>query len=295
MNLKHLFALPLIGLFLVASVFPQITTEAEWDMTRPVEPFRIVGNIYYVGTNDVASYLITSGRGHILIDSGFEETVPLIVSGVKKLGFDLKDVKIILNNHAHYDHCGGLKTLKEKTGALLYSVKEQADVLAAGGANDFRFGGKQIFRPVKADRIIRDGDFIELGGNRLKTILTPGHTKGATTWTMKVKDGDRQLLVIFLSSISNLDYDLVSNDKYPNIASDFDSTFERLLRLRPDVFLGSHASFFHMNKKYEAMRSGARQDPFIDPDGYRKFVERMRENFRNRIAKQRKEKKRQGE
>lgn len=268
----------------------QITSDAEWDMTRPVEPFRIVANIYYVGTNDVASYLITSEEGHILIDSGFEETVPLIEVSVKKLGFDLKDVRILLNNHEHYDHCGGLKTLKEKTGAALYSVKEQADVLASGGAADFRFGGKEIFRPVTADRILKDGETVSLGGNRLTTIRTPGHTKGATTFTMRAEDGGSGLLVIFVSSLSNLDYDLVSNEAYPEIGDDFESTFDTLLKLEPDVFLGSHAGFFRMQEKYEAMIAGKDGNPFIDREGYRRFVERMREDFREKAAAQRSQK-----
>lgn len=278
----------IIACFFVLPVSAQITSESEWEMTRPVEPFKVIANVYYVGTNDVASYLITSNDGHILIDSGFEETVPLIEASVKKLGFDLKDVKIILNNHAHYDHCGGLRTLKEKTGAKLLAVQEQAEVLATGGANDFRFGGKEIFRPVTADRKIVHGEVITLGENKLITIRTPGHTKGATTWTMRVRDGDRDLEVIFLSSLSNLDYDLVSNAKYPEIATDFESTFEILLEIKPDVFLGSHAGFFRMNQKFEAMKAAPKENPFVDPEGYKKFVERMREDFRQKLETQKK-------
>ncbi|HUF03362.1 MAG TPA: subclass B3 metallo-beta-lactamase [Aridibacter sp.] len=287
--MKYRLSLKLLSVlsFLAFTASAQITSDSEWAMTRPFEPFRIVANVYYVGTNDVASYLITSDEGHILIDSGFEETVPLIEASVKKLGFDLKDVKILLNNHEHYDHCGGLKTLKEKTGAKLFAVKEQAEVQAKGGANDFRFGGKEIFRPVTADRIIKDGETISLGGNELTTIRTPGHTKGATTWTMKVNGGDRSLLVIFVSSLSNLDYDLVANEKYPEIGADFESTFEKLLEMTPDVFLGSHAGFFRMEKKFEAMRFGAKANPFVDPEGYLKFVERMREDFRKKVEEQR--------
>ncbi|QQS40845.1 MAG: subclass B3 metallo-beta-lactamase [Acidobacteriota bacterium] len=288
MNYRLALKILIIACFFVLSVSAQITSESEWEMTRPVEPFRVIANVYYVGTNDVASYLITSDEGHILIDSGFEETVPLIEASVKKLGFDLKDVKILLNNHEHYDHCGGLKTLKEKTGAKLYSVREQAEVLARGGSNDFRFGGKQIFRPVTADKQIVHGEVITLGENKLITIRTPGHTKGATTWTMRVRDGDRDLEVVFLSSLSNLDYDLVSNDKYPEIGGDFESTFEILLELKPDVFLGSHASFFRMEKKFEMLKSSPKENPFIDPEGYTKFVERMREDFRQKLETQKK-------
>ncbi|MCO6511681.1 MAG: subclass B3 metallo-beta-lactamase [Aridibacter famidurans] len=288
MNFQIHLTILIIACFFALPISAQITSEAEREMTKPVEPFRVIANVYYVGTNDVASYLITSDEGHIMIDSGFEETVPLIEASVKKLGFDLRDVKILLNNHEHYDHCGGLATLREKTGAKLLAVKEQAEVLARGGSNDFRFGGKQIFRPVAADKRIIHGEVIALGENKLITIRTPGHTKGATTWTMRVRDGDRDLEVIFLSSLSNLDYDLVSNEKYPEIGTDFESTFEILLELKPDVFLGSHAGFFRMGKKFEMLKLAPKENPFIDLEGYRNFVERMRDDFRQKLETQKK-------
>ncbi|REJ77477.1 MAG: subclass B3 metallo-beta-lactamase [Acidobacteria bacterium] len=286
-TLRHFLVAFLLIFFVSVTALAQITDDAVWEMTRPTEPFKVIANVYYVGTGDVASYLITSDEGHILIDSGFEETVPLIEASVRSLGFKLEDVRILLNNHAHFDHCGGLKTLKDKTGAKLYSVKRQAEVLKTGGASDFRFGGEQIFKPVDPDKIIEDGEVVSLGGNELATVLTPGHTKGATTWTMKVSENGQIFTVIFLSSLSNLDYDLVANEGYPEVGSDFESTFDKLLKLKPDVFLGSHAGFFRMRQKFLAMRSGADKNPFIDPEGYRAFVLRMKQDFEKKREEQR--------
>jgi metallo-beta-lactamase class B len=268
------------------SVHAQIRTDFDRNMNKPFEPFKVIGNIYYVGASDVASYLITTDKGHILIDSGFEETVPMIENNVKKLGFDLKDVKIILNNHAHYDHAGGLKLLKEKTGAKLFSVKEQAKSLENGDRDNFAFGDDISFTPVRVDKIIKDGQKIKLGKTELKTQLIPGHTKGCTAWTMNIKENDQKLNVIFLGSVSNLNYNLIDNPKYPNIARDFVNTFAKLKKLKPDVFLGSHAQFFKMSKKVELMKKDNSKNHFIDPEGYTSFIKRNEKDFLDKLAKQ---------
>lgn len=273
----------LILFLLTPPTAAQVRTDFDRSMNRPVTPFRIIGNIYYVGASDVASYLITTPRGHILIDGGFAETVPQIEKNVRELGFKLADVRILLNNHAHSDHAGGLQLLREKTGARLFSVREQALALARGGKEDFAFGDALSFAPVRADRIIRDGEKIRLGKTKLKTYLTPGHTKGCTTWTTNVKENGRKYKVIFLCSTTALNYDLVNNRNYPAIARDFAATFARLKRLRPDVFLASHASFFKMEQK---LRAGKNQNPFIDPAGYRDFIARTERAFWEKLAKQ---------
>src|SRR5215204_1320742 len=160
--------------------------EGDRKMNQPAEPFKIIENIYYIGASDVTSYLITTPQGHILIDSGFAETVPQIKANVAKLGFKLEDVKILLINHAHYDHCGGLAELKKLTGARLFASPPDATVLENGGASDFRFGGDKAFSfaPVKVDELLKDGQEIKLGNAALQTYFTFGHTKGATSWTM---------------------------------------------------------------------------------------------------------------
>ena len=265
----------------------QIRSDFDRKMNLPQKPFRVIGNIYYVGASDVASYLITTPTGHILIDSGFEETVPMIVANVKKLGFDLKNVKILLNNHAHYDHAGGMATLKSKTGAKLLAVREQANVLERGGKRDFAYGDALSFKPVKVDEIIRPGRKIRLGSVRLKTIFTPGHTKGATTWTMMIKENGKNLRVVFQSSMSVLPkYNLVNNPLYPSHARDFKGTFVKLKRLKPDVFLGSHAQFFKMKMKLKIWEQDRSKNPFIDPQGYREFIIRSEKAFLKKLATQ---------
>ena len=291
MKNKYFLSIALLIYVFSLSINAQIRSDFDRKMNQPFEPFNVIENIYYVGASDVASYLITTKKGHILIDSGFEETVPMIEANIKKLGFDLKDVKIILNNHAHSDHAGGLKILKEKTGAKLYSVKEQADVLEIGAKNDFRFGNQMTFSPVQVDKIIKDGQKVKLGKIKLKTHLTPGHTKGCTTFTTKIKQNKRKLNVIFLCSISALDYNLIDNQKYLNHSQDFTNTFKKLKRIKVDVFLGSHAQFFKMSEKVKMMKKDKSKNLFIDSNGYRDFVARMEKSFQKKLAKQKKERK----
>ena len=293
MNFRSLKLFVLISLIFALSIplNAQIRTDFDRNMNKPVEPFRIIGNIYYVGASDVASYLITTPKGHILIDSGFEETVPMIEENFKTLGFDLKDVKILLNNHAHYDHAGGLKLLKEKTGAKLFSVKEQAKSLENGDKDNFAFGDTISFSPVKVDKIIKDGQKVKLGGMKLKTHLTPGHTKGCTTWTTTVKEKGKKYKIIFQCSLSALNYNLIDSENYPNIAKDFQNTFAKLKKMKVDVFLGSHASFFKMAKKVELMKKGAEINPFIDPDGFTNFIEKNEEAFLKKLNQQKEERK----
>ena len=281
--LFYLFAVSL-------TVGAQIRTDFDRNMNKPVEPFRIIGNIYYVGASDVTAFLITDPKGHILIDGCFEETVPMIEKNVAKLGFKLADIKILLNNHAHYDHAGGLATLKKKTGAKLFSVKEQADHLERGGRDDFSFGDRLTFSPVRVDKIIVDGYRVKLGRSKLKTYLTPGHTKGCTTWTMRVDDGGTKRNVIFLCSTSALNYNLVDNPKYPDHASDFERTFARLKKMKVDVFLGSHAQFFKMDKKLKQWKETPGENPFVDSKGYYDFIDRMEKAFRGKYQKQKAEK-----
>ncbi|MBS1793068.1 MAG: subclass B3 metallo-beta-lactamase [Acidobacteria bacterium] len=262
-------------------------SENDRAMNRPVEPFPIIGNIYYVGASDVTSYLITTPKGHILIDSGYEETVPQIKANVAKLGFKLEDVKILLLNHAHYDHCGGLAELKKLTGARLLVSPPDASVLEDGGRSDFYFGGdKPVFPAVKVDERLTDGQTIALGGTSLKVIFTPGHTKGATSWTTDVTDGGRKYKVAFVSSLTTLDYKLADNPKYPEIAADYARTFQRLEKLKPDVFLVSHGVFFDLTEKAAKLRAGAGPNPFIDPAGYRTLIAGMKKSFEDRLKKE---------
>jgi metallo-beta-lactamase class B len=254
---------------------------------QPVEPFRIVGNLYYVGASDITSFLITTPEGNILLDSGFEETVPLIRDSVKKLGFRMEDVKLLLNTHSHFDHAAGLAALKEITGAKLVTMDAEAPLLARGGKGDFRFGDDLAYPPVQADRIIHNGDTVTLGGTTLTAHLTPGHTPGCTTWTMKVTDGGKSYDVVFVGSATiNPGVVLMNNPKYPQIAADYARTFKVLAKLPCDIFLAAHGSFFDLQGKAARLRKGETPNPFLDPQGYREHVRQKEELFRKQLREE---------
>jgi len=254
---------------------------------QPFPPFRIIGNIYYVGANEITSFLITTPKGHILLDGGFAETAPQIEANIRKLGFKLEDVKVLLNTHAHIDHAGGLAELKRATKAIVMASAADAPMLAAGGHGDFFFGDRLAFPPVVVDGIVRDGGVVSLGGMNLTAHVTPGHTRGCTTWTMNVQDADKLYSVVFICSVTVLlGSHLVNNAAYPQIAEDFARTFHTLTSLPCDVFLGSHGSFFDLEEKRKAQRLGAETNPFIDPGGYREAVKRWQERFETELARQ---------
>lgn len=243
-------------------------TARSWN--QPVTPFRIIGNLYYVGASDIASFLIVTPAGDILLDGGFVETAPQIEANIKKLGFRLSDVKILLNSHAHYDHAGGLAELKRVTGAKFYASVGDAPVLQTGGRGDPSFSSAVTFPPVKPDALLRDGSGVMLGGTAVTAHITAGHTKGCTTWTTMVQENGKRYHVVFVCSASVLPgIRLVNNPTYPAIASDYENTFRVLCALPCDVFLGAHGSFFNLTAKREALLRGAKPNPFIDPAGYR--------------------------
>lgn len=257
---------------------------------QPVAPFRMLGNIYYVGASDIASYLIATPKGHILIDGGFEETAPMIMSNIEKLGFNPGDIRILLNSHAHFDHAGGLAAIKLATGATLMAGEGDLPLLMQGGHNDPQFGDTLLFPPVVADRALHDGDRIALGGSILYAHRTPGHTPGCTTYTMSVHEKMKIYQVVFTGSPSvPSQYRLVGNARYPNVATDYLHTFDVLKSLACDVFLAAHGSQFDLAGKMERLRKGEKPNPFIDPDGYRKFVTRMEETFEAVLKQQKAE------
>jgi metallo-beta-lactamase class B len=274
----------LVGQLPVALGLAGQYTPATPEWNKPVKAFRVIGNIYYVGASEVSSFLITTPKGHILLDSGFAETVPLIQDSFRQLGFNLRDVKILINSHAHYDHAAGLALLKEMTGANLLVSEADAELLANGGRGDPQWGDRFSFRPVTADRFIRDNEKIELGGVTMTARLTPGHTRGCTTWTMSATEGGKQFDVVFLGSTTAPEYRLVDNPRYPDIVADFDSTFRRLRSLPCDVFLGPHGSFFSLEEKMK--RLGQKTNPFIDSKGYLRFIEQTERAYRERLQKQ---------
>ncbi len=282
------FFVSLILLLTSSSLVHAQADPASRSRNRPVEPYHIVGNVYYVGASDVTSFLITTPAGHVLLDGGFVETAPMIEANIRKLGFKLEDVKVLLGSHAHLDHAGGLAELKRATGAKFEASERDAPLLTRGGKGDFLFGDKQPFPPVQADRILHDGDTVTLGGTTLTAHLTPGHTMGNTTWTMKAKDGDKIYDVVFAPSTSILDgVSLTKNAAYPQIAEDYAKTFRVLKSLPCDVFLASHASFYNGLDKGERLRKGVKENPFVDPQGYRDYVARMEKKYQEQLQRER--------
>jgi len=264
----------LFTVILILNIFVNVLAqknEQDRAWNQPVEPFRIAGDIYYVGASDITSYLVTTPKGHILIDSGFIETVPQIIANVKKLGFKPEEIKVLLNSHAHYDHAGGLAELRRLTGATLMISEPDVELMANGGKGDPNFGDRFPFEAVRADKSLRSGERVKLGGATLTANLTPGHTRGCTTWTTETMHQGRKLNAIFVCSTSAPGYKLFKNEKYPNIYADYLQTFAFLEKQRPDIFLGSHGAIYGLEEKIGRMGAG-RDDAFIDPDGYKKYV-----------------------
>lgn len=272
---KHSFNLTLAILFLLFSFFQATAqlvkepkdTPAEW--SKPYQPFRIAGNLYYVGTNDLACYLIVTQKGNILINTGLAGSVPLIKASVEKLGFKFNDIKILLTTQAHYDHMGAMAAIKKITGAKFIVDEKDAAVAADGGSSDYALGGHgSTFKPIKADRLLHDGDIVSLGDMQLKMLHHPGHTKGSCSFLFDVKDGNRKYRVL----IANMPT-IVTEKKfsevvvYPNIAKDYAYTINAMKKLTFDIWLSSHASQFGLHNKNKPAGT-YNPSSFIDRKGY---------------------------
>jgi metallo-beta-lactamase class B len=270
--------------------------------TEPFPPHKIVGNVYYVGSRGLASYLISTPEGHILINSSLESSVPLIRASVEKLGLQFSDVKILLISHAHWDHCAGSAQVKELTGAKFMVMREDVAEMESGGKQDFHYRNypPAHFKPVKVDRTLHDGDEVKLGGVSLTAHLTRGHTKGCTTWTMKVRDGARSYDVVVVGSVGmtgfnvandtsapggSVPFRMVNNALYPGIADDFARAFRVLQSLACDVFLGAHGDYYGMERKFARIGPDG-PNPLVDPQGYRDYVAQRERAFRAELNKQ---------
>ena len=259
---------------------------AEW--TNPFPAFRIAGNLYYVGSEDLASYLIATPQGLILINSDLEASVPLIQKSVESLGFRFSDIKILLISHAHNDHCAGSAEIIKRTGAKYYVMDGDVPVVESGGKEDFQYGSDPTIRyaPVHVDRVLHDGETVSLGGTKLTAHLTAGHTKGTTTWTMdEIEDGRMLHVVIVGSPNVNPGYKLVGNSAYPQIAADYKHEFEVLPMLPCDIFLGAHGGYFGLTDKYPRWKSGDK-DVFIDPAGYKTYISEREQAFEKELQRQ---------
>jgi metallo-beta-lactamase class B len=269
------------ALVLLAAAIPLFAAD-----TPIFPPFRILGNLYYVGDDDLASYLIVTPQGSILINTGYEFSVPEIRSRMKTLGFRFADIKILLVTHAHSDHAAGMATMKKLTGAKMLAMEREAPLLESGGKTDYLFGSNGWFNPVKVDHTFQDGDKIELGGTELTAHLTPGHTKGSTSYSLDIAEGGRtyHVLIANLGTI-NPGTVLFHNPEYPDIAGDYVQTFRILRALPCDIFLTSHASQFGLFSKY---RPGMPYDPerFLDHGIYLRVIDRQENAFLEQLEEE---------
>ncbi len=286
MNLRRRFAVIAVFSFLAVAAPLFALGSSAW--TTPFSPFRIAGNLYYVGSKDLASYLIVTPRGLILINANLPSSPPLIEKSIRALGFHVRDIKILLISHAHYDHCGGAAEILKLTGAKYEVMAPDVPVVESGGRDDFQYAtdNPMHFAPAHVDRVLHDGDTVSLGGTVLTAHLTAGHTKGTTTWTLEEPlDGRRMHVVIVGSPNVNPGYRLVGNRAYPRIASDYEHEFEVLRSLPCDIFLGAHGGYFRMVAKYARWKAGDK-DAFVDPLGYRAYVTDREQAFEAELHRQ---------
>ena len=258
----------------------------EW--TEPFPAHKIADNLYYVGSKGLASYLITTPQGNIIINSSLESSVPMIKASVEKLGFKFSDTKILLISHSHWDHDAGSAALKKETGAQYMVMDADVPVVESGGKEDFQYWNQPntLYPPAKVDRVLHDGDTVKLGNVTLTAHKTPGHTKGCTTWTFRTTDKGKTYNVVIVGSPNvNAGYKLVNNTRYPEIAKDYETTFRVLKSLPCDIFLGAHGDYYGMLAKYPKLQAGA-ANPFIDPAGYKAYVAEREQAFRTELKKQ---------
>jgi metallo-beta-lactamase class B len=277
-----------IALFCAFAFAVRLVAQVNSEWTTPFPSYRIAGNLYYVGSADLASYLVVTPKGLILINSSLEASVPLIRKSVEALGFRFTDIKILLISHAHYDHCAGSAQVKKLTGAKYFVMGADVPTVESGGRKDFQYGADPAMQypPAKVDRILHDGDTVRLGGAVLTAHLTAGHTKGTTTWTMDEIDGGRTLHVVIVGSPNvNPGYRLVGNKAYPQIAADYANGFRVLKSLPCDIFLGAHGGYYGMKGKYARWKAGDR-DAFIDPEGYRSYISERQRTFEAELKRQ---------
>ncbi len=274
-----------LALLALAFALPLAAQNPDW--VRPFPAHRVIGNLYYVGTYDLAAFLITSDDGHILINTGIGDSAPMINESIESLGFKLSDVKILLTTQAHWDHTAALAEIKERTGAEMWATAADKPILEDGGFSDPHFGGKESFKPIKVSRVLEDGEVIELGDIRLTVIETPGHTNGSVSYTMKVAEGGRDYNVGIINMASiNPGKILTGKPTYPGAAGDFAETFLKQRALDLDVWVSSHGSQYNLHQKYKPGQAYS-PDTFVDPEGYRAKVAEYERAFLEQLVAER--------
>ena len=252
----------------------------------PIEPFRIVGNIYYVGATNIASYLIATSRGLILLDAGTREMGPRIQASIVKLGFRVKDVKIMLTSHAHWDHVEGDAAMKRATGAQVMALEEEAPALTSGGAR-LAIPDDLGWEPIAVDRVLHDGDDVVLGDVTMHAVLTAGHTQGCTTWTTTANDhGRRYEVALVCIPMAAAGVKLLGNPRYPNMAEDLARSIQVLKQLKPDIFLDGHPEEFYADK-LARLRAGESPSPLLDHGGFAKYLAEAEADLQRRLNEER--------
>jgi CubicO group peptidase (beta-lactamase class C family)/glyoxylase-like metal-dependent hydrolase (beta-lactamase superfamily II) len=271
-------------LFTTLAVAMSVVGQGPADWFEPFPAHKVVGNVYYVGSKDLATYLITTPEGHILINSGFERTVPLIQKSVESLGFKMTDVKVLLASHAHSDHVAGHAALQKLTGARVYVMRGDDQIIATGGKGQYLYTSR--WDACKVDRVLEDRDEVKLGGVKLVARHTPGHTRGCTTWTWRAEEGGKEYDVVVIGSPNvNPGFQLVNNKDYPEIAADFAKTFAILKGLPCDVFLGAHGGYYGMVERHALLEKG-QANAFVNPEGYKEYVVQKERAYRKTLADQ---------
>jgi metallo-beta-lactamase class B len=297
LNLRHLT----LAVLLTANFYPMFASgqgaksklenrlRGEWSLNH--EPFRIIGNIYYVGAQGISSYLIDTGSGLILLDTGTREMQGGLRRNIACLGFKFTDIKIILSSHAHFDHVEGHSDVQRNSGAKVMALGADADAIKTGkDTTAFVNPGLTVdWMPTPVDRKLQDNDTVTLGNVTMKAHLTAGHTKGCTTWTMNVQDGGKDYLVVFYGGVSAKGIHLLDNKDHPNIRDDFERSFQFLESLKPDVYLTQHP--WGLSDKFEQLKKlqPGMQNPFIDPSGYKELICKERKKFEETLREQRAE------
>ncbi|QIG94280.1 MULTISPECIES: BJP family subclass B3 metallo-beta-lactamase [unclassified Bradyrhizobium] len=259
------------------------TVMKKW--TAPFEPFQLIGNIYYVGTDGIAVYIIKTPQGLILMDTAMQQSTGMIKDNIAKLGFKVADIKEILNTHAHLDHTGGFAEIKQETGAQLIAGERDKPLLEGGYYPGDEKNTDLGFPPVKVDRTVKEGDKVTLGDVTLTAHTTPGHSPGCTSWEMTVKDGNQERTVLFFCSGTVALNRLVGRPTYTGIVDDYRSTFAKVKGMKVDVLLGPHPEVYDMQAKRAQMKDGA-PNPFVKPGENASYVAGLEQDFDKQIAKQ---------
>jgi metallo-beta-lactamase class B len=260
--------------------------ELRTELMKPVSPFRLLGNVHYVGASEISAFLLTTPAGHVLLDTGPVEMLPVLERNIQALGFRLADLKVILNSQAHFDHCGGFAELRRRTGARILASEADAAVMERGGKGDFAYGDDYPYEPVVPDQRIQDGERVRLGDLTLTATLTPGHTRGCTTWSTRIEEGGRTYDVVFVCGLTVSPFKLTNNPLYPAVADDARRSIARLRSMQADVMLGAHGFWFDLTGKAARVARSRAPNPFVDPGELGRHLDEMTRDLDQALAAQ---------